>query len=152
MDILNCFGDIEANDATGDEDQELIIVGELTQDLLDRQLETICLVGSFVAGCHQELRFSLQTVESQKATFLRISRVNGTDTFQVTDGGTCLEDLPTLLVLDMFPRATTFQDVKIAFDQAHNLMKRYDQGDCHALSQMICDLLVPGSFPAELDW
>lgn len=125
-------------------------------------------MGSFIAGCHQELRFLLQhqnkencTSSSKAAVFLKISRVNGTDTFQLEDkdeaqggGDTCcsLENLPTLLELNTFPQTMiTLQDVKTAFEQARNLMKRYGQSDCHALSQMICDLLVPGSFPAELD-
>jgi len=163
-DVVNCFGDIETADNTdGFDDQELIVIGgELTQDRLDRQVEAIHLVGSFISGCHQELRFLLHQRNkncsngSQKTAFLRISRVNGTDTFQLEDeaqsSGADVEDLPTLLVLDTFPQTITLHDVKAAFDQTRNLMKRYDQGDCHALSQMICDLLVPGSFPAELDW
>lgn len=181
MEILNCFGDIETvdSDTSRDNDQDLIVIGDklITNDQLDDcQVKTIHLVGSFIAGCHQELRFFLQQQQNKKencsnsdqktrkAFLIRISRVNGTDTFQVVEdneniaqggrGGktSCLDDLPTLMELDTFPKITTLHDVKTAFDKARNLMKRYDQGDCHALSQMICDLLVPGSFPAELDW
>jgi hypothetical protein len=125
-------------------------------------VEAIRLVGSFIAGCHQELRVNLQSTEKfnciQSPAFARISRVNGSDTFQLVEAGAQstasagLDDLPTLLVLDTFPQTISLQDVKSAFDQTRSIMKRYDQGDCHALSQMIYDLLVPGSFPAELDF
>ena len=162
---MNCFGDIETDSSCAcNDDQELIVIGDFKQEeLLAREVDTICLVGSFIAECHQELRINLlhQSCEEKHRTqetsaFVRISRVNGTDTFQLVEAYETslhvMEDLPTLLVIDKFPKTITLREVQFAFDQSRNLMKRYEQGNCHALSQMICDLLVPGSFPAELDW
>jgi len=156
--LQNCFGDLETDHDSLIDEQELIVHGELTEERLGRKVNMIYLVGSFIAGCHQELRFLLQG-DGDVPLFARISRVNGRDTFQVRNGrqdgendDSDMEDLPTLLEIETFSRTMTLRDVKSAFEQARNCMKRYDQGNCHALSQMICDLLVPGTFPAELDW
>lgn len=160
--VQNCFGDIETDCDFSIDEQELLVQGELTEELLGRKVSTVYLVGSHIAGCHQELRFLLQKDDDDDVSlFARISRVNGRDTFQVGNGRPIgdndgdydiMEDLPTLLEIDIMDRTMTVRDVKSALEQARNCMKRYDQGDCHALSQMVCDLLVPGTFPAELDW
>ena len=120
----------------------------------------ICLVGSMTAGEHQELRIFSQEQKKDddthqpETTCVRVSRVNGTDTFQLVKVGdgvveskdtmSSLEDLPTILELNEFPHSLTVHNVHAEFKEARSLMKYYDQGDCHSLSQMICDKLVPG--------
>ena len=222
MVLLNCFGDEETtgevdnmhNQTRNDEEQTLLVVVngsekwdyslddycKFSQSLPQQLVVTsMCLVGSFISGHHQELRFRLKKEKQKKTSsekqqenslrrrsnnkeekkqnleeeyettlfFLRLSRNNGTDTFQLEDDVPSIYDgdLPTLMEVD----TTTFslgvgenekkniptmmlQDVKDSFDKARHLLKRYDQGDCHSLSQMIFEDLAPGSFPiTELD-
>ena len=168
MVLLNCFGDEEETPGN-EEEQELIVIGHITPDrLVSLEMKSISLVGSFISGHHQELRFLFKKMKqggnnrtntNNKDTsnkgetttvFLRLSRTNGTDTFQIEDGETPEifdGDLPVLMEVEKFPKPILLQHVKNAFDKSRDLIKRYDQGDCQILSQMIFEDLVPGSFP-----
>ena len=110
------------------------------------------MTGSYTAEQHQEVIISLQN-----ETFVRISRTNGSDTFQVCVTEEEIEwveqfELPTLKSFDTTRKGLTLKDVKAAYDEVYAAIPRYDQGNCQALSQMIIEALVPGSFPSELDW
>ncbi len=109
----------------------------------DTKIESVRLRGSWKSGEHQELLIKLVD-----GIFVRISRTNGNDTFQVgaVESGRSKSPMPNLI------NATPVKSIKCsdafkAFADARSVAPRYEQADCHTFAQTIMASLCPQVAP-----
>jgi hypothetical protein len=103
---------------------------------LERSVQDVRLRGSYDPGAHQEL---LCTLSDGK--LLRISRTNGSDTFQIgatEDGGTLvMPNLQRAVPRHPKDKAYKVKRLKKVFKKVHDRMEKYSHGDCQVFAQAI---------------
>jgi hypothetical protein len=106
------------------------------------------LRGSWTTGNHQEVMLTLSD-----GTLVRISRTNGSDTFQIgaQEEGASRNPMHTLIETNIPAGGPTCRAALQAFRMAHNAARSYEQADCHQFARSFYLALVPGTqgFPAE---
>jgi len=105
------------------------------------------LRGSHVEGHHQDVMLRLTN-----GTWIRISRNNASDTFQIgADPG--IGDGMNLLFQWPVAVGTTAREALQAFGDVHNLWPEYHHADCQVFARAVYDRLtqVPAQFAQPVD-
>lgn len=106
----------------------------------NQKIEIVHLRGSWTSGAHQELLIKLKS-----GVFVRISRTNGQDTFQIgaVEDGKSTNPMP-ILKSEVPRKPLTCGDAFNVFGKFRKLWPRYEQSDCHGFAQFVMADLFPG--------
>lgn len=108
------------------------------------------LRGSWTTGNHQEVMVTLTG-----GLLVRISRNNGTDTFQIGAAEEGKSKNPMNTLIDSFPKGLDCRAVLSAFGDAHRAFPSYEQADCQEFAKNVFLSLSPGDahhFPSDGDF
>ena len=121
------------------------------QPFIDHQNKVVVRVrlrGSWTTGNHQEVMLTLAD-----GTLVRISRTNGSDTFQIgaQEAGASRNPMATLIQTNVPAAGPTCRDALAAFGTVHRNFPRYEQADCHEFARRFYLELIPNAvgFPVE---
>ena len=97
------------------------------------------LRGAWAEGNHQEVMLDLNNGE-----LVRISRTNGSDTFQIgaAEEGRSKFPMKTLIEVQLNGRITC-RDAFSAFGDVHRAVPRYDQADCQVFAKRYMLAVAP---------
>jgi hypothetical protein len=109
------------------------------------------LRGSWTTGNHQEVMLTLAD-----GTLVRISRTNGSDTFQIgaQEAGASRNPMATLIENVVPAAGPTCREALEAFGTVHRNFPRYEQADCHEFARGFYLELIPNAvgFPVVEDF